>query len=451
MENMKFIVLKEIKEFLIKNKKVFVLSVLAFAFSCVAINLTLTYYLDAEKLQKEMEESYGNKSFYKIMINGDDEAISNFFSADNVEKRKNFFDRISSSPNFEYRYATENSIEFFNEEDSGYSQEEFPAYKEACLYGYEIGDPSIREDYVGLKGIFADHLFGTESTISLSEGSWFKNEDFYYDKYKNLEIPVILGNEYSKLYRLGDKIENAHIGTVENTTLVVVGFLKENSYFYNNNNEKIILNRYMVVPAVEVTKAFPYLNEDGTYNEFFLNAYDSLKMMNARIICDSKASDCVKEEINQICKDTGLYEIRIYDETAGSMRELEDTGILVNQCLSITLFIIILSTVVYGIQLKYKLIKERKKYSIFILNGITKKQLFLITITDSLLVFAVADIIFVIFWFFNFSKGNSGLGLSFYTFILIPVLELFILIVMGLYGTLQTTRINMSMTLRENE
>lgn len=95
--------------------------------------------------------------------------------------------------------------------------------------------------------------------------------------------------------------------------------------------------------------------------------------------------------------------IRIFDETAGATEELEDTRELVRSCLSISLFIILLSTVVYGIQLKYKLVKDRKKYSIFILNGITRKQLFFITITDSFFVFTMADILVVLFWFYNFS------------------------------------------------
>lgn len=446
---MKFIVFNEIRDFLFKNTAVFILSVLAFAFSCVAINLTLTYYLDAEEVQSGMEESYGDKCFYKIMINGDDVAFANFFSADNVEKRKNFFEEISSRSNFEYRYAVENSIEFFNEEDPDYSQDDFPAYKETCLYGYETGDSFVGEDYVCVKGIFADHLWGTESTLGLSKGSWFDDQDFYVADKDNIEIPVILGHEYSDIYKLGDQIENAHIGTIENTTLVVIGFLKENSYYYNNNNDKIILNRYMVVPAVEVTDSFPYRNEDGSYNNFFLNAYDSLKIMNARVICSNKEAENVKKEIHQICKENGLYEIRIYEETASAPRQLEDTREFVRSCLSISLFIILLNTVVYGIQLNYKLVKDRKKYSIFILNGITRKQLFFIAITDSFLVFIMADILFVLFWFYNFR--NRGLGLSYYTLILIPILELFILIIMGLYGAVQTTRVNMSMILRENE
>ena len=85
------------------------------------------------------------------------------------------------------------------------------------------------------------------------------------------------------------------------------------------------------------------------------------------------------------------------------------------------------------------------------MNGITRRQLFSITIADSLLVFVAADIVFIVFWLFNFSRGNSGLGLSGYTFILIPMIELIILIIMGLYGTMQTMKINMSTILRENE
>lgn len=159
-----------------------------------------------------------------------------------------------------------------------------------------------------MKGIFADCLLGTESTLGLSEGSWFDDQDFYVADKDNIEIPVILGHEYLELYKLGERIENAHIGTVENTTLVVIGFLKENSYYYNNNNDKIILNRYMVVPSVEVTDNFPYRNEDGSYNDFFLNAYDSLKIMNTRVICSNKEAENVKKEIKQICRENGLYE-----------------------------------------------------------------------------------------------------------------------------------------------
>lgn len=448
---MKWIVLKEIKEFLLKNKKVFWLSVFAFAFSCVAINLTLTYYLDAESIRKEMEESYGDKSFYKIMVQGDEEALANFFTAEHVMKIKKFFEEICSSPDFEYRYAQKNSIEFFDVENPAYSPKDFPAYKETCLYGYETGEPSVREDYVSLKGIFADHLFGTESTLELSEGSWFQNTDFYIDSQENMELPVILGHEYAGLYKLGDRIQHAHIGTVENTTLTVVGFLKENSYFYDNNNDKIVLNRYLVVPSVEVTDRFPYRNRDGSYNDCFLNAYDSLKIMNARIICSRTSAKRVEKEIKEICQNTGMYEIRVQDETSGAVEDLKDMESRASSCLSISLFIIILSTIVYGIQLNYKLVKDRKKYSIFVLNGMTRKQLFLITIVDSLFVFVVADVLFLAFWFFNFRRGTQGLGLSGYTFVLIPVLELCILIVMGLYGTWQTNRINMSMALRENE
>ena len=448
---MRFIVLNEMKEFLYKNTKVFLLSVLALAFSCVAINITLTYYLDAVELQNEMEESYGNRNFYKIMVNGDDEALADFFSADNVEKIKLFFDEMNNASDFEYRYVVENSIEFFDENNPDYGQKNFPAHKDTCLYGYETGDASYGDDYICLKGIFADHLFGTEPTLSLAKGNWFTSEEFYIDSQDNIEIPVILGNEYAEYNRLGDRIKNAHIGTVDNITLIVKGFLEENSYFYDNNNDKVLLNRYMVVPAVEVSAAFPYQNQDGSYNDFFLNLYDSLKIMNARVICESKFAKKVKKEVNQICKKAELYEIRINDETAGAAKELDDTKEITNACLMISIIVIVLSTIVYGIQLNYKLVKDRKKYSIFILNGITRRQLFSITIADSLLVFVAADIVFIVFWLFNFSRGNSGLGLSGYTFILIPMIELIILIIMGLYGTMQTMKINMSTILRENE
>ena len=71
------------------------------------------------------------------------------------------------------------------------------------------------------------------------------------DSPEGIVIPVILGHEYRDLYQVGDRIENAHMGTVKPLTLEVVGFLKEASFFYDNNAIRILLDRYMIVASIE--------------------------------------------------------------------------------------------------------------------------------------------------------------------------------------------------------
>lgn len=443
------IVLLEIKDFLIKNTKIFLLSSFAFMLSCIAVNITLTNFVKTHQESIAMEESYGNKNYYKINLNGDEEVFSNFFGGNNVERIKNAFEQLNAEKIFNYRYEIENGIEFFSIDDPTYGKDDFPQYPQECVYGYEEGEPAVYEDYLQLKGIFADHLFKTEPNIRLSEGEWFEEEDFYVHSLDDIHLPVILGNEYKNYYRIGDTLTNAHIATEESITLKIIGFFEKGSYFYDNNNDKILLNRYIVVPSVETT--YDYITETGEIDQFFKYAYDSTKIMNARIICNEEDAEDVNKRVNQIFMENQLYELRLVDESNGAKKALEESKNLAWSSLIISIFIILFSTIVYGIQMYYKILQNKRKYSVFLLKGITKKQIFLLTLTDALAVFILANILFVIFWTLNASRGFDGLGLTSWTFIVIPLMEVFILVTMGILGIKRIGQLDMSSVLRENE
>ena len=262
-------------------------------------------------------------------------------------------------------------------------------------------------------------------------------------------MPVLLGSAYKNYYKIGDTLTNAHIATEESITLEIVGFFEENSYFYDNNNDKILLNRYMVVPSVETT--YNYITETGDIDQFFKYAYDSTKIMNARIICNEDDAENVVKRVNQIFMKNQLYELRLVDESSGAKKALEQSKDLAWSSLIICIFIILFSMIVYGIQMYYKILQNRRKYSVFLLNGITRKQIFLLTLTDTLSVFVLADILFVIFWTLNASRGFEGLGLTGWTFVVIPLMEVFILVAMGILGIKRIGRLDMSSVLRGNE
>lgn len=443
------IILLEMKDFVIKNTKIFLLSAIAFMLSCIAMNITLTNFCFANHEQTAMQESYGNKCYYKINLNGDEEVFSNFFGGENAEKIKNAFEQLNAEKIFDYRYAIENGIEFFRVDDSTYGMDDFPAYPQECIYGYEEGDPKVYDDYLQLKGIFADHLFKTEPSIELSEGKWFDDKEFYVDSLKDIHLPVILGSEYKNSYNLGDKLTNAHIATEESITLEVIGFFEKDSFFYDNNNDKVLLNRYMVVPSVEIT--YDYITDKGEIDQFFKYAYDSTKIMNARIVCKEEDAEKVNKIVNQIFMENQLYELRLVDESNGAQKALEDSKNMAWSSLVISIFVIVFSSIVYGIQMYQKILQNRKKYSVFQLNGITKKQVFFLTLTDTISVFILADIFFVVFWTVNASRGFEGLGLTVWTFVLIPLMEVLILLFMGILGIYQMQHLDMSSILRENE
>ena len=444
------IVIREVINYICHNTKIFVLSALALMFSCIAINIALTNYIKANEQKIAMQESYENKRFYKIMINGSEEVVNQFFNGDNVEKIKKLFEQLNSDKMFEYRYTTENGIEFYNDKID-YNKSMFPAYPQQCVDGYEMGAPEVQDNYLRLKGFYVDRLFNTEKYVALDSGKWFEDDDFVIADTQNMTLPVIMGSEYRDYYQIGDKLENAHIGTGEDITLYVIGFLKKNSYFYDNNNDKCMLNRYLLVPSVEVSDTFKKYNDDGTVNSFYSSAYDSLKVMNTRIICTEANAADVKKNVEKYFSSDQLYELRLNDETSGAKKQLNEFKSIAISSFVISLIVIIFSLTVYGIQLYYKLLRQRKKYSILLFAGISKGQVFWISVADTLVVFILADILFLGFWILNYQRGFDGLGLSAVTFVVIPVLEILMILLLGGYSTRKTFKLNLSSSLRENE
>lgn len=444
------IIRTEMSLFLRKNTGIFLISALAFMLSCVAVNITWTNFLSAREEQKSMEESYGDRSYYKIMLNGGEEELSNFFSGKNAAAIKKAFEQLKAEKLFDYSYTEENVIEFFNDDDPSYSADDFPSYPPECVSGYETGNPEVTDNYLCLKAFYADRLFFGQNHVKLREGEWFPEDSYSVDSLDNLELPVILGNAYQGIYQVGDTISNAHIATQKPITLKVCGFLEADSYFYDNNNEKTILNRYMIVPAMETSEAYDN-SVDIENDTFFKQIYDSMKLMNARIICKKSDAGQTTKRVYEIFQDSQLYELRLTDETGSAEKSLEEARNLAVSCSAVSIFITGFGVAVFCIQMRYKLLQQRKKYSVFLLNGITRKQMFLITAADTICILAFSDLLYAVFWVWNDSRGYDGLELSGSVFLLLLPMEILIICLMGFLGVKGISGLDMSGILRENE
>jgi len=433
----------EIKHIINENKMIFILSVLAFTCACVAINVTLTNYSVTRTEQTAAEESYADKGIYKLVLDGGTEVYQRIFSENYIDNIKTAFEQLKSDPLFEYRYNAENLIDFFSISDSSYGENDFPPYKNEFLYGYETGESAVYDYYLTLKAFYVDNLFKDEPNVSLSVGEWFTDEDFYVNNSNNIILPAILGSGYAGLYEIGDKIYNAHLGTKDEVTLTVTGFLKEDSYFYDNNNDKKILNRYIIVPAVETT----YHEHD----DFTKAAYDGFKMTNTRIVFPKDDEEIVVARVYEILNQNKLYEFGLFNETGGWTERLAHNKNATITSLIISAFVVTLLFAIFCVQTYYKLLKNKKKYSILIMSGMTKAQLFLIIIIETLAVFLMSTVCFYILYKITYSNPHIDMGLSHYTFFVIPAIQVILLCFMGIFGCYKTNEINLSSTLREHE
>ena len=449
---MRSIIFEEIKNFVFNRTGVAVLLIIAFSFSFIAVNITLTDFIYASNEQSAAEESYGDKTFYKITFIGEDEVINRLSSDEYKENIKKLYDSLKTSSLFDYNCTFVDSMLFYNADDAEYSSDDFPPYKKECLLGYEEGDADFytSDGMLYLKAVYASSSFEKEQHVELSSGSWFTTEDFNVSSPDNIVLPVLLGSAYKDIYQIGDKIENAHPATNKAITLSVIGFLNENSYFYDNNNEKTILNRYMIIPNCDIR--YDYVLADQSYESFFSDTYNIFhKIINARIICSNENADATSEMFYKMLNDNKLYEFSLINETSGMQQYLSGLEDQTVSCGIIAVFMILLSVVMFCFQVYYNIRKNRKKYGIYMINGITLKQLFVLMIANALTIFILSDMLLYIL---NFLLNNGiilDFGTNDYTIIVLFVIETLLTVFMAFFGLFKLKKMNLCTLLRENE
>lgn len=446
------IIFEEIKCFIFNRTKVAILLIIAFSFSFIALNITVTNFISASNEQSAAEESYGDKVFYKINFIGEDEVLNRLSSDKYKENIKDLYDSLKQCDLFDYSYTFADSMLFYNGDDFDYSSDDFPLYKKECLLGYEEGEADFyeSENILTLKAIYASPDFIKEKHVTLSKGSWFTTDDFTVNNRDNIVLPVLLGSSYKDIYQIGDKIENAHPATSKAVTLSVIGFFDENSYFYDNNNEKVILNRYMIIPNYDI--GYNYVLDDGSYDSFFSETYNVFnKLINARIICSDKNANAASEMFYKMINENKLYELSLIDETSGMQQYLNGLKDQTVSCSIIAIFMILLSVIMFCFQVYYNIRKNRKKYGVYMINGITSKQLFVLMLANALTIFILSDgLLFILNRLLN-----DGMILDFgtneYTIVVLLVIETVLTVFMAFFGLYKIKKMHLCTLLRENE
>ncbi len=401
----------------------------------VLIGLSFSYLLERSEYEKTMKDSYGNKAFYKIVYDGDiNDLFENVFEGDSILNVKSAFEQLVIQDDYQYSYSDVQGIFFVGESNI--------RYKEECELGYETGE-SV-DDYVALKAIYADKLFFEKNTLKLSSGTPFTEEDFYIESDENVSIPVILGSAYSGLYKIGDEISNANFWCEVPITLVVQGFFEQDSYFYDNNNQKVLLNRYMTVPSIEVSEEFS--------DDYFLKgAYNGIKLMNARVICDEADENEVISKVNAILNENQLYDFYLFDESDGASRILESSKEFTFLGLLITAITLIVCTIMLILGVFSKLLKEIKNYSIYILLGFSKAKIFIFVILETLLIFIPSNIIGLIIFGLMKAKDFDEKILDPVILLTILISEIVVIIISEIIAVYKIYNTDLSSSVRQKE
>ncbi|MBR6836362.1 MAG: hypothetical protein IKM72_10240 [Oscillospiraceae bacterium] len=145
-----------------------------------------------------------------------------------------------------------------------------------------------------VKAIFLDDNTFELFNINLLNGRKFEDEEYEISDEDNNTLPVILGYDYNSIYNIGDYIEADTFTFNGQGIFLVVGILAKDTIINLESDNKLNLNRYMILPA----KSSKNIN----LSESNKRQYEIYTYMTCNGIIASKLSaDDVQNMIINIC------------------------------------------------------------------------------------------------------------------------------------------------------
>lgn len=152
------------------------------------------------------------------------------------------------------------------------------------------GTGALGEKYSWLDCANIDESFADNFKFEVKAGRYFIKDDF--KKGINDEIPVVLGSYFSNYFKINDEIEyinNKNGDRNTNRKMKIVGFLKENYYFFFGGNSNYMnrnLDRLILFPLHSINDTVDAGNEEGVKEVSTL--YNLVQLRDSLLIIDVK-------------------------------------------------------------------------------------------------------------------------------------------------------------------
>lgn len=313
---------------------------------------------------KSLQQVYEGKAIYQLLDGYyDGDKYKDFVSKpDYLSKLKKYYNQLNEAKDFQYLAMFNHHILLKDERISG----EF-------IEGYEQGNskPQVEVNnnfFTPIKSFQMNKQVIDFFNLSVSEGSLW-NEKAAEDI--DGTMPVILGSSYKKLYKIGDVTSINYYNKPFNVK--VIGFMKENSKVYFNNNTEFYLDKYFILPYQDLGN--PVLENDELFQQISYFA-----MINGYVVTDNdpKKIQTAMQRIEAIAQKSGMDNYSFiglnphFQKYRGLMTVLQEDKLLVESIFIITTSLNLLVFVIIMILQQ----KRRNSYLwVHYINGATKKNL----------------------------------------------------------------------------
>lgn len=339
-----------------KRKKLLSVLMIIQCFVCtLLINMIFATALKTHSSVSKFSKFIGNKSYYWISDDIEEDDFSLYMENQNgeYEKLKSLHEELKNEKSWTFLSANKQFISI--------NSSDIP---EKFLFQYEQGCPLENEDKSkkDVKCLHVSQNLFSEFGITVSDGREFKTEDFVH---KNGEcVPIILGNEYKNIFSIGQVLNGEYL--FEDFKFEIIGFLPELTEIPSLGDMGIIsCDRYAIMPA--------FSRENNAEASFFDKA--SLdQYVNGIIISDMNYAD-VNERVQKLVLKTGTMKLNVIPES-GSIKNLTSIS---QKELSRLIYIFVVLTIFTVVSISITIngfIRENYyEYGVHLLSGATVRFL----------------------------------------------------------------------------
>lgn len=236
---------------MIKNK-ILIIVLLFFGFSAILLDTTLIVNKNID--DTNIEYIVGQKYFRLLdSYDGQNENIFDFFNKkDSLLVMENTSNEIWNKKELDYYYFDNQNLEYLGDYYKVFGKNtNFVTEKDTTCINQPLENNA---QITPLNAIQIDNKIFTKSNLVklLKEDNCLK-ENYMLDD--TLNLPVILGNDYKEIFKVGDSFTGCYLGE-NNVTFYVVGILEDDKLIEKNSMLEIIydltgfdsINNYIIIP-----------------------------------------------------------------------------------------------------------------------------------------------------------------------------------------------------------
>lgn len=399
----------------------------AFAFALIYISLQLFInYIDANK---KINNSFGENQLFSIQNNED--YAKKLYKKNNIDDYNNFYNYINKN------YKIINMLE------DNFFVTDFDNIENFVVPNTPV--TNVGEDnYYILNSLTVNNNYFENFNIKLSNGRKF-NYDDYNPKDNDSEIPIILGSDYSEIFKINDKIHFYDSYSNSKKTGTIIGFLEKGQFYIKKPVaiENIVsLDKTVLIPSQPIKENNQDILNNKSTNLNNLKLY--LQITNSYFV-DLNDSDIsnLKEQSNKF----NFFDISIVsmDDSISIFKEIFKQQQIIY--ISILILILLISSISMITNIINSINDRKREFGIYFAMGATKKYIIdLVVYEIFILIFSAALLSTLIIKYFNPSDINI---FDINTYGLMCLIVLIISMLISLIPLLKIKNTPMSSLLRE--